>query len=75
MSGFIVARREVFEQLNLKPLGYKFGLEIISKSKGKFNVAEYPVFFEKRKMGVSKTGFGQGIKTFAFILKLWMETL
>jgi dolichol-phosphate mannosyltransferase len=75
MSGFIVARREVFEQLNLKPLGYKFGLEIIAKSKGKFKVAEYPVFFEKRKMGFSKTGFGQGLKTFAFILKLWMETL
>jgi dolichol-phosphate mannosyltransferase len=75
MSGFIVARREVFEQLNLKPLGYKFGLEIIAKSKGKFSVAEFPVFFEKRKMGFSKTGFGQGIKTFAFILKLWMETL
>jgi dolichol-phosphate mannosyltransferase len=75
MSGFIVAKREVFEQLNLKPLGYKFGLEIIAKSKGKFSVAEYPVYFEKRKMGISKTGFGQGIKTFAFIMKLWMETL
>jgi dolichol-phosphate mannosyltransferase len=75
MSGFIVARREVFEQLNLKPLGYKFGLEIITKSKGKFRVAEFPVFFEKRKMGLSKTGFGQGIKTFAFIMKLWMETV
>mgnify|MGYP001407006754 CR=1 FL=1 len=75
MSGFIVAKREVFEQLNLKPLGYKFGLEIIAKSKGKFRVAEFPVYFEKRKMGISKTGFGQGIKTFAFIMKLWMETL
>jgi dolichol-phosphate mannosyltransferase len=73
MSGFIVAKKEVFEQLNLKPLGYKFGLEIIVKSKGKFRVVEYPVFFEKRKMGLSKTGAGQLIKTFTFIMKLWME--
>ena len=75
MSGFIVAKRVVFEQLNLKPLGYKFGLELITKSKGKFSVTEVPVFFEKRKMGLSKTGFGQGIKTFAFIIKLWLETI
>jgi dolichol-phosphate mannosyltransferase len=75
MSGFIVARREVFEQLNLKPLGYKFGLELIVKSKNRFRVAEYPVVFEKRKMGVSKTGFGQAIKTLTFIIKLRMETI
>jgi dolichol-phosphate mannosyltransferase len=75
MSGFVVARREVFEQLNLKPFGYKFLLEIIVQSKGKFRVAEYPVVFEKRKMGLSKTGAGQLIRTFAFIMKLWMENL
>jgi dolichol-phosphate mannosyltransferase len=75
MSGFIVAKREVFEQLNLKPLGYKFGLELIVKSKGKFRVAEYPVVFEKRKMGLSKTGFGQAIKTLTFIIKLRIENL
>jgi dolichol-phosphate mannosyltransferase len=75
MSGFVVARREVFEQLNLKPFGYKFLLEIVVKSKGKFRVAEYPVVFEKRKMGLSKTGAGQLIRTFAFIMKLWMETI
>jgi dolichol-phosphate mannosyltransferase len=73
MSGFIVAKREVFEQLSLKPFGYKFGLEIICKSRGKFTVTEYPVHFEKRKMGISKTGFGQGLKTLTFILKLFIE--
>lgn len=74
MSGFIVAKRKVFEQLHLKPFGYKFGLEIIAKSKGKFSILEYPVIFEKRKIGLSKTGFGQGIRTFAFIIKLSIET-
>jgi dolichol-phosphate mannosyltransferase len=73
MSGFIVARREVYEQLKLKPFGYKFGLDIIVQSKGRFKVAEYPVFFVKRKMGLSKTGFGQGIRTLAFIIKLRLE--
>jgi dolichol-phosphate mannosyltransferase len=75
MSGFIVAKREVFEKLSLKPFGYKFGLEMIVKSKGKFTVTEYPVQFEKRKMGYSKTGFGQGIKTMTFILKLFIEEI
>jgi hypothetical protein len=75
MSGFIVAKREVFEQLNIKPLGYKFGTAIIYKSKHKFRVAEYPVIFEKRKMGLSKTGFGQAIKTLTFIIKLRLETI
>jgi len=70
MSGFIVAKKSVFNSLTLNPVGYKFGLEILVKSKGKFKVLEYPVNFEKRKMGLSKTGVGQGFKTLAFILKL-----
>jgi len=72
MSGFVVAKREVFEQHHYQPLGYKFILELLVKGRDKFTVVEYPVVFEKRKMGLSKTGFGQGIKTFMFILKLWI---
>jgi len=72
MSGFVVAKREIFEQLHLQPFGYKFVLELLVKGRGKFTVIEHPVVFEKRKMGVSKTGFGQGVKTFMFILKLWI---
>ena len=73
MSGYIVAKKNVFSQLTLKPVGYKLGLEILVKSKGRFLVAEYPVCFEKRKMGYSKTGFIQGIKTIASILQLRLE--
>lgn len=72
MSGFMVAKREVFEQLHFQPFGYKFVLELLVKSNHKFTIVEHPVVFEKRKMGVSKTGFGQGVKTFMFILKLWI---
>ena len=70
MSGYIVAKKTVFSQLTLKPIGYKFGLEMLVKSRGKFKVLEYPVRFEKRKMGLSKTGFGQALKTFTFIIQL-----
>lgn len=72
MSGFIVTKRNVFEQLKLKPFGYKFALEMMVKSKGKFKVGEFPVVFEKRKIGYSKTGLLQGIRTLAFIYKLWL---
>lgn len=75
MSGFIVAKKSVFDSLTLNPVGYKFGLEMLVKSKGHFVCCEYPVKFEKRKMGLSKTGFGQGLKTFAFILKLRLTFL
>lgn len=72
MSGFVVAKREVFDQLHFAPFGYKFVLEMLVKGRNKFTFVEHPVVFEKRKMGSSKTGFGQGIKTFMFIMKLWI---
>ena len=75
MSGYIVARRIVFEQFNLKPLGYKILLEILVKNQGRFRVVEFPIIFEKRKLGQSKTGLGQAIKTLTFIIKLKIEAL
>jgi len=73
MSGFLVIKRKVFKQLSLNPFGYKFGTEILLKSKNKFKVCEYPVVFEKRKMGYSKTGIIQGVRTLAFIFRLWLS--
>ena len=70
MSGFLVARRKVFDSPLIQPFGYKFALEIMVKGKGRFTVSEHPVMFEKRKIGSSKAGFGQGIRAFMFILKL-----
>lgn len=72
MSGFIVAKREVFESVQLNPLGYKYALELLVKSAGKFRVAEYPIVFEKRKMGVSKTGVTTAMTTVALIGRLWL---
>ena len=75
MSGFVAVRREVFEQLDLHPWGYKWGLEVIYKSKGRFKVTEYPIRFEKRKKGKSKTRLREGLRTFAFIFKLRLESI
>jgi dolichol-phosphate mannosyltransferase len=72
MSGFVVAKKEVFDNLDLRPLGYKFALEMVLKGKNRYKVLEYPVTFDKRKMGRSKTGALQGLKTLQFIIKLWL---
>ena len=70
MSGFIVAKRQVFETVKLQPIGYKFLLELLVKSKESFKITEYPIIFEKRKMGKSKTGAAEGIRIMELILLL-----
>lgn len=71
MSGFVVAKRRVFESVKLRPIGYKFLLELLVKSNGSFRISEYPITFEKRKMGSSKTGPFEAIRTSLFILLLF----
>jgi dolichol-phosphate mannosyltransferase len=73
LSGFIVAKQEALTGTPLNSMGYKWALELLIKTNGKLKVTEYPINFQKRQSGVSKAGFGQGIKTLAFILKLWVE--
>jgi len=72
MSGFVVMKRRVFDKLRslLKPVGLKFLLEILVKGKS-LKVCEFPIFFEKRKMGVSKNGMLQALRTSAFISMLF----
>jgi dolichol-phosphate mannosyltransferase len=61
MTGFIVARRSVFDHIHLQPRGYKFVIETIYKSKA--SVLEYPITFHARKMGTSNVGFNyRGLK-------------
>ena len=73
MSGYIVAKRRVFQELNIENKGYKIGLEIIVKSIGKFKVTEYPIAFTKRKEGKSKATLKTGLQTLWFINKLFWE--
>jgi glycosyltransferase involved in cell wall biosynthesis len=70
MSGFVVAKRQVFETVKLRPIGYKFLLELLVKSKESFKISEYPITFEKRKMGKSKTGVAEGVRIVELILLL-----
>jgi dolichol-phosphate mannosyltransferase len=70
MSGFVAFNRQVLKRVHLEPFGYKFLLELLVKSNGCFKVLEWPIIFEARKMGSSKTGIRVGISTIAFILLL-----
>ena len=72
MTGFILARREVFDRIQLKPRGYKFVIETIYKSKA--SVFEYPITFHARKMGQSNVGFNyRGLKESLQIFMLLIE--
>lgn len=55
MSGFFMLKREVIQGVELKPKGYKIGLEIIVKGNYK-NLIEEPFVFKNRAHGESKLG-------------------
>jgi dolichol-phosphate mannosyltransferase len=53
MSGFFLLKREVVENVDLNPKGYKIGLEILAK--GRYSkINEIPYTFVDRKIGKSK---------------------
>ncbi|HIH01132.1 TPA: glycosyltransferase family 2 protein [Thermoplasmata archaeon] len=55
MSGFFAVKSSVIEDVELNPIGYKIGLEILVK--GNYDrVAEVPITFADRKAGKSKLG-------------------
>jgi dolichol-phosphate mannosyltransferase len=69
MTGFMVAKRDIFNRIKLKPRGFKVVIEIVYKSKAK--VVEVPILFQERKMGSSKAGFNmQGIHEISRIIIL-----
>ncbi|UCE37386.1 MAG: glycosyltransferase family 2 protein [Thermoplasmata archaeon] len=55
MSGFFMLKREVIEGVELKPKGYKIGLEIIVKGNYE-HLVEEPYVFKNRAYGESKLG-------------------
>ena len=57
MSGFFFLRREVIENRELNPLGFKIGLEILVRGDYE-NVTEVPILFGDRIHGESKLGRG-----------------
>lgn len=73
MSGFIVAKKEVFTTLPLSNHGFKFVMETLVKSRGRFKAVEYPITFKKRKLGHSKASPKEAVHTLIFMLKLFGE--
>ena len=71
MSGFIVAKKGVYNSLNLNPLGYKINMEIVFKGRNiGYKICEAPIVFKKRKMGKSKTGIQTALRTLRYIFEL-----
>ena len=73
MSGFIVAKKEVFMKYPIANNGFKILLELLVKSKGTFRADEFSITFEPRKLGKSKANIKQGIQTLWFITKLYWK--
>ena len=72
MTGFMVAKKDIFNRIELKPRGFKVVIETVYKSKAK--IVEVPILFRERKMGSSKAGFNmQGINEISRILILLLE--
>jgi len=72
MTGFMVARRNIFSNLKLNPRGFKIVIEIVYKSRG--SVIEVPISFRERQAGSSKAGFNMnGIKEMFRIFRLIFE--
>lgn len=71
MSGFIAAKKEVYNSLNLNPLGYKINMEIMFKGKnGGYKICETPIIFKKRETGKSKTSIQTALETLRYIFEL-----
>lgn len=69
MSGYAMFNRKIFDNIILKPKGFKLLMEIIYKSKAP--VKEIPVIFYKRKAGKSKVGYNlSGLKEACRIFSL-----
>lgn len=70
MSGFFALKRSVVDGVDLNPVGYKIGLEILVK--GKYTkVAEVPIHFANRKAGTSKLGGTEVLKYLDHVTMLY----
>jgi dolichol-phosphate mannosyltransferase len=74
MSGFIAAKREVFEQYPITNKGFKFGLELLYRSKGKLRATEFPILFASRKAGKSKASPMEAVNTLLFMFRLYRNS-
>jgi len=72
MTGLMLARRDVFRNIKLKPRGFKIVIEIVYKSRAK--TLEVPISFCERMDGSSKAGFNwNGLKESCRIIHILYE--
>ena len=76
-SGFIAAKREVFDQINLRGDYGEYCIDLLHRARKKgFKIQEIPYYFVPRKSGESKTAtrvwdyFRRGIKYVILVLRL-----
>jgi dolichol-phosphate mannosyltransferase len=70
VSGFFFLKKEVINEIDFNPKGYKIGLEVIVK--GKYDrVVEIPYTFTNRKSGTSKLGIVEYFNYILHISKLY----
>lgn len=72
VSGFFVARREVFERVRFEGLGYKLLLEILAADSA-VRVDEVPYVFAERAGGRSKLGVGEIVNYARLLVRLWWK--
>lgn len=73
MAGFFALRRETFERArDLKPIGYKIGLELICRCRCR-HVAEIPITFHNRVRGESKLNFEQQARYLVHLDRLYRD--
>ena len=76
-SGFIAAKREVFDQITLRGDYGEYCIDLLHRARKKgFEIKEIPYYFVPRKSGESKTAtrvwdyFRRGIKYVILVLRL-----
>jgi len=74
MSGFFSLKKEVINNISLKPQGYKIGLEIIVKGNYK-KIKEVPIIFKNREKGKSKMGLIVHYKFIVHLVSLYLYKL
>jgi dolichol-phosphate mannosyltransferase len=70
MAGFFCFRRELTAQREFSPVGYKIGLEILTKCRPK-KVVEVPIRFGSRHAGRSKMNLSQQIDYLRHLRRLY----
>jgi dolichol-phosphate mannosyltransferase len=74
LSGFFLFRRSIAEHVELRPIGWKIGLEVLARCRPQ-RVVEVPYRFSPRAGGDSKATIAQGLQVLRHIVVLVLSQL